>query len=281
MGRIINLFPGGRKKAFTLSYDDGITQDKKLVSIFNKYKLKATFNLNSGIQNENNTWNNKGKTIIRMNIDEIKEVYKGHEIAVHSLSHPHLEDLPKEMIVKEIFEDRKNLEKIFCYPVRGMAYPYGTYNRKVLEVIKTCGIEYSRTVKQHEQFNLPENFLEWHPTCHHTNPKLMEIAKKFLETDFRSMSLLYVWGHSYEFDIDENWELIEEFCKSVSNNTSIWYATNVEIIDYLKALDNLKYSADCEVVYNPTAISLWISVGEKIIEIESGEVIKLNEIITK
>lgn len=275
MSTITNLFPGGRKKALTLSYDDGITQDKRLISIFNKYALKATFNLNSGIQNENNSWVNKGKIIKRVNIDEIKDVYEGHEIAVHSLSHPHLEDLPKEMLITEIFDDRKNLEKIFGYPVRGMAYPYGTYNKKVLDGIRACGIEYSRTVKQHEKFNLPEKFLEWHPTCHHKNPKLMEITKNFLETEFKSMALLYVWGHSYEFDVDENWELIEEFCETVSNNKSIWYATNIEIVDYLRALNNLKYSADCEIVYNPSAISIWISSDEKIIEIKSGETVKI------
>lgn len=275
MSIITNLFPGGRKKALTLSYDDGITQDKRLISIFNKCALKATFNLNSGIQNENNSWINNGKIIKRMNIDEIKDVYEGHEIAVHSLSHPHLEELPKEMLITEIFDDRKNLEKIFGYPVRGMAYPYGAYNEKVLDAIRACGVEYSRTVKQHEKFNLPENFLEWHPTCHHRNPNLKEITKNFLETEFKSIALLYVWGHSYEFDVDENWELIEEFCETVSNNDSIWYATNIEIIDYLKALNNLKYSADCEIVYNPSAISLWISADEKIIEIKSGETVKI------
>lgn len=103
----------------------------------------------------------------------------------------------------------------------------------------------------------------------------MEITKNFLETEFKSMALLYVWGHSYEFDVDENWELIEEFCETVSNNDSIWYATNIEIIDYLKALNNLKYSADCEIVYNPSGISIWISSDEKIIEIKSGETVKI------
>lgn len=275
MNNIKNLFKGGRKKALTLSYDDGITQDKRLVSIFNKYGLKATFNINSGIQSEENYWINEGKKIQRMNIDEIQEVYKGHEVAVHTLTHPQLEQLSKEIIINEIFEDRKNLEKIFGYPVRGMAYPYGTYNEKVIQVMENCGIEYSRTVNQHEDFHLPKRFLEWHPTCHHKNPKLMEITKRFIENDFWGMSLLYVWGHSYEFEVDENWELAEEFCKIASNHDSIWYATNIEIVDYLKALDNLKYSADCEIVNNPSAISLWISVNEKIIEIKSGETVKL------
>jgi peptidoglycan-N-acetylglucosamine deacetylase len=85
------------------------------------------------------------------------------------------------------------------------------------------------------------------------------------------MELLYVWGHSYEFDLNENWDLIEEFSKLVSNNNSIWYATNIEIVDYLKALDSLKYSADCSIVYNPTAISVWICAYGSDIEIKSGE----------
>lgn len=275
MNIIKNLFKGGRQKALTLSYDDGITQDKRLISIFNKYGLKATFNLNSAIQSEESYWFIDGKKIQRINIDEIGEVYKGHEVAVHSLTHPQLEQLSKEMIIKEIFEDRKNLEKIFGYPVRGMAYPYGTYDDKVIQVMESCGIEYSRTVNQHEGCHLPRNFLEWHPTCHHKNPKLMDIAKRFVENAPFGMSLLYVWGHSFEFEVDENWELAEEFCKTVSNHDSIWYATNIEIVDYLKALDNLKYSADCEIVYNPSAISLWISVDEKIVEIKAGETLKL------
>jgi peptidoglycan-N-acetylglucosamine deacetylase len=269
------LFPKGRKKAFTLSYDDGVGQDIRLVEIFNRNDLKATFNINSGIQNENNYWINNGKLIKRMKVSDILEVYKGHEVAVHSLTHPFLEDLPREAIIHEILEDRKQLERWFGYPVRGMAYPYGTYNELVLEVLKTLGIEYSRTVKQHEIFSLPENFLEWHPTCHHINPKLMELGRKFIETDFDNLSLFYVWGHSYEFDVMENWELIEEFSKQISNKNDIWYATNIEIVDYMKALKNLKLSAESNIIYNPSAISLWVGKDGEPIEIKAGEVKKI------
>lgn len=263
MKRITNLWPEGNRKALTLSYDDGVCQDIRLVEIFNKYKLKATFNLNSGIQTENNFWMNKGKLIKRMNIDVIEELYRGHEVAVHSLTHPHLEDMPKELMITEIVEDRKNLERVFGYPVRGMAYPFGTYNDTVIDVLKICGIEYSRTVRQHERFSLPANYLEWHPTCHHKNPKLMELTKAFVENNFGAMSLFYVWGHSYEFDVDENWEVIEEFCQTVGNKKDIWYATNVEIVDYMNALKNLRFSAECTMVYNPSALSVWISVDGK------------------
>lgn len=276
MVKITKLFPGGKRKALTLSYDDGVGQDKRLVEIFNNYGLKATFNINSGIQNESNFWVNNGKEIRRMSMEDAVKFYKGHEVAVHSLTHPHLEDIPRELIITEIFEDRKNLETAFGYPVRGMAYPFGTYNDIVLKELDALGIEYSRTVNQHERFSIPKNFLEWHPTCHHINPKLMNLAKTFVESQAKALSLFYVWGHSYEFDVHENWELIEEFSKFVSFKEDIWYATNIEIVDYLNGLDNLRFSADCSKIYNPTALSMWLDVDGEVIEITSGSTYKVN-----
>ena len=41
-------FPGGRMKAFTMSYDDGVEQDRKLIGIMRKNGVKVTFNLSSG-----------------------------------------------------------------------------------------------------------------------------------------------------------------------------------------------------------------------------------------
>lgn len=275
MSAINNLFPQGLKKAFTLSYDDGVDQDKRLLGMFNQYRLKATFNLNSGLQTEKNSWVSQGKTIKRINADELNELYRGHEVAVHGLTHPWLDNLPRESILNEILEDRKNLERIVGYPVRGMAYPYGTYNERVLEVLRFSGIEYSRTVAQHGTFALPQHYLEWHPTCHHDNPKIMELAQQFIDASFPRMSLFYVWGHSYEFEVKENWEHAEEFCRLIGGKEDIWYATNIEIVDYLKALDQVKYSADCSLAYNPTALSVWVSVDGQPLEIKPGETAKL------
>lgn len=269
------LFPQGKSKAFTLSYDDGVLQDFRLVEIFNKFNLKATFNLNSGIQSEDNFWMANGTAIRRINKSEIHDLYKGHEVAVHSLTHPSLADLPRELIVEEVLKDKENLEELFGYSVRGMAYPYGTYNQTVIEVLRELGIEYSRTVHQHESFELPEEPLEWKTTCHHKNPKLMELADSFVNSDSGDLSLFYVWGHSYEFDLDNNWELIEKFCKQISNRSDIWYATNIEIIDYIKAQRKLEFSDDFTEVTNPSETVLWIGLNDSLVEIKPGERIKL------
>ncbi|GKU23461.1 polysaccharide deacetylase family protein [Clostridium folliculivorans] len=271
MAIIKQLFPRGIKKAFTLSYDDGITQDKRLVNIFNKYNLKATFNLNSGLQNEDGSFVINDLLIKRINENEIVDVYRGHEIAIHGLRHLSLTDITKELVIKEILEDKQNHEKIFGYPVRGMAYPYGVYNKTVFEVLETLGVAYSRTVNNHGKFDLPLNYLEWNPTAHHNVANLMSVAERFIKEEFNSLGIFYLWGHSYEFDLYNNWQVIEELCKYVSNKEDIWYATNIQIIDYLTALNGLKFSKDYTFVYNPSELSVWIEFNGISIEIKAGE----------
>ncbi len=132
------------------------------------------------------------------------------------------------------------------------------------------GIEYARIVGSSKNFSLPDDFWEWESTCHH-NHDLMKLAEEFISLHkTQHLYMMYVWGHSYEFDNDNNWDLIEGFCEYVSNKEDIWYATNIEIVDYLKAFDNLKFSASGNLVYNPNACSVWISVDGKIIEVKGG-----------
>lgn len=237
MERVHKLFPEGRKKVFTLSYDDGIGQDRRLVDILNQYGIKATFNLNSGLMNGKSGWTGlNGLEIKHIDRKEIAELYKGHEVAVHSLNHPFLQKLEEEEIFHELEEDKKNLEALVGYTVSGMAYPYGTYNDTVKAVAKKVGIKYSRTVQQHFSFVFPEDYLEWHATCHHSFPGLMELAAGFANSESRTPELFYVWGHSYEFDEQENWDMFEQFCRYMGNREDIWYATNIQIYDHMHSL---------------------------------------------
>lgn len=260
-----DLFPQGKTKALTMSYDDGQIFDRKLVNIFNKYGIKGTFHLNSGTF---------GREPF-INAEEVAELYKGHEVSVHTVTHPFLDCIPVEEVVKEIIEDRKNLEALVGYPIKGMSYPFGVFNDKIVETLKILGMEYSRTVISHHDFRMPENFFTWPATCHHSD-NLIETGKRFLEYDYKGkLKLMYVWGHSFEFDRENNWDLIEEFCRLMSGKEDIWYATNIEIVRYVKALRSLEFSANGDIVYNPSAISVWINVDDRSVEIKSGETIRL------
>ncbi len=264
----LNRFPGGRHKALTMSYDDGVPQDKRLIELFDKHGIKGSFHLNSGTFGS--TYGNG-----RIAADEIADVYKNHEISIHSLTHPFLETLSDTDLIYEIEQDRKNLEDIAGYPVRGMSYPYGTYSDRVLATLNFLGVQYSRTVNSTGNFSIPEKFLEWGPTCHHKGAT-EELSNRFLnEANWEKPSLYYVWGHSYEFDNDNNWNLIEDFCKLVSGKPEVWYATNIEVFDYVTAMRNLKFSLNRDLVYNPSALSVWISVDNESVEIKPGATVKL------
>ncbi|NIK75267.1 peptidoglycan/xylan/chitin deacetylase (PgdA/CDA1 family) [Paenibacillus castaneae] len=260
MTKILLCFPEGKHKALTMSYDDGTTADKRLVSTFNRYGIKGTFHLNAGLLGTGN----------RLTEKEAVELFAGHEISAHTLTHPTIARCPKEQIVHEVMEDRKQLEQLAGYTVRGMSYPNGSFNQAIKNMLPSLGIEYARVVQTTGGFGMPDDWHEWQATCHH-NDRLIERAQTFIELHkTQYLYLMYVWGHSYEFDNDNNWELIEQFSELVSGQDNIWYATNIEIVDYMNAYSQLKFSAGLTFVYNPTAISVWLSVDGKMVEVKSG-----------
>jgi hypothetical protein len=274
---IFMRFPEGRSKALTLSYDDGVIEDIRLMEILDKHGLKCTFNINSG------RFAPEGTNTRRMTKSQATELYtnSGHEVAVHGTMHPWLETLPTAAVVLDVINDRKLLEEQFGTIVRGMAYPYGTYNDSVVEALRACGIVYSRTVKATEKFDIPTDWLRMPATCHHNNPRLMELAKKFAESAPRRPQLFYLWGHSYEFDDNNNWNVIEEFAEYMGNRDDIWYATNIEIYDYIDAYNKLVFSTDAHTVYNPTAKTIYFASSaaradeDKIYSIAPNETIKI------
>jgi len=224
------MFPNGKLKALTLSYDDGVEQDKRLVEILNCYKIKATFNINSGLQSGANTFQKDDVLVKRMNVRGLPELYKGHEIAVHSLTHPHLENLDRETIMNELEQDILNIERIFGASVHGMAYPFGTFNETVINAVSECKLRYARGVKSTHSFDIPQNLLTYQPTIHHKDPGLMELAQTFISLKPSKPQVFYLWGHSYEFDVDNNWYVIEDFCKLISGKDDIYYAVNAQAL---------------------------------------------------
>ncbi|HWT26404.1 MAG TPA: polysaccharide deacetylase family protein [Mobilitalea sp.] len=259
------LYPNGKTKALTFSYDDGEIHDRRLVEIFNRYGMKATFHLNSG----------KFNTPGYIEESEVLSLYQGHEVACHGVEHKYLGHLPKEQLVKEVWEDRKELERITGRIVNGMSYAFGEYSDSIIDTIECLGIKYSRTVNSTHGFHIPDNFMRWNPTCHHSDD-IVNRADQFLNSpDYMKLPLFYIWGHSFEFGRQNNWEIIEEFCQKVAGKEDIWYVTNIDYRNYVMAVRSLVLNTENSRVYNPSGLPIWLKCNNQTYEIEPGKTVDL------
>jgi len=271
-------FPGGKEKAVTLSYDDGSIYDQTLLDILNRHGMKCTFNLNSSRLNTENA----------LTVQQVHTLLEeGHEVAVHGANHYASGLVRPAEGIRDVLHCREALENTFGRIIRGMAYADSGITRfldgnnyeTVRNYLQQLGIVYSRTLgEDNDRFELPTDWFAWMPTAHHANPKLMEYIDQFLALDLSTFycasqypRLFYLWGHSHEFHCSENWDLLESICTRLGGNNDTWYATNIEIYDYVTAYQSLHWSANSKRVYNPTLFTLWFAIGEKMYTIAPGE----------
>ncbi len=274
-------YPDGKTKAVTLSYDDGVHHDIRLAEICNRYGIKCTFNINTAsIAKENGGH--------KLSAQEIEEYLlgAGHEVAVHGHQHKAPGLCTSVEIIRDVLECRLQLEATFGRMIRGMAYPdSGIRNTTVTPypVIRQClvdlGIAYARTLGgDNDGFALPEDWYAWMPTAHHGNPNALQYAENFVNLDLTKLytsgrwpRLFYLWGHSYEFANNNNWDLLEKLCQTLGGRDDIWYATNMEIYEYVQAYRMLQFSADGTKVYNPTLQKIWFAVEQTVYTVAPGE----------
>lgn len=274
-------FPGGLSKAVTLSYDDGCKDDIRFSETICAHGLKCTFNINSGfIAEKEGDWHLTREQIKKYLIDT------GNEIAVHGKYHRALGKVTPVDGIRDVLECRTELENDFGMIIRGMAYPDSGITRfengaeygNIKCYLTDLGIVYSRTLGgDNDSFALPDDWHAWMPTAHHTNPELFGYIDKFLNEPMppynaaQTPRLFYLWGHSFEFENNKNWDLLDKICSALSNKLDVWYATNIEIYDYVSAYRSLVFSADGSMVYNPTLLDIWFTEDGKPYIIKSGE----------
>lgn len=225
----------GKMKAVTFSYDDGVIQDKRLIKLFDHYGLRCTFNINSGLLGQTDELIREGRSIDHTKVkpEEIADLYRNHEVAVHTLTHPDLTTLNNEEIIRQVEWDRIALSKLCGYAVIGMAYPFAAYNERIERLIRQCtGVKYARTACATNNFDLQSNLYEFNPTSRHHGQfdDLFELAEEFIKLECAEPKIFYIWGHSYELDIHDDWTKMEQFCNLISGRDDIFYGTNTEVL---------------------------------------------------
>ncbi len=263
MKEIVLLYQGYKSKCLTLSYDDGVIQDLKFLKYLRNTNFKATFNLNSGLFSQIKY--RDGIDNSRLDNLDLEKIYKGHEIASHSLYHFHLEDRDFAENDLQIKEDLKNLKKIFNYQIRGFAYPYGKYSLDTVNALKANNIVYARTTKSTYNFDIPHDFLLWNPSIHHNDKRIEELIDEFIKTK-QELALFYIWGHTYEFENQNNWNILENLIAKLDKNDDIAYLTNIEVYDYITAIRKVEIK-DTKII-NKSNINLYLKVDNKFITIK-------------
>lgn len=231
----------GKYKAFTLSFDDGIEQDAKLIELLESYGLKATFNLNTGLAGRTESFVCNGVLLHnrRWTEKEAKEIYKGQEVAAHTLTHRNLTTLSDAEAAREAEEDRQALEAWFSRPVYGMAYPCGGVNNdeRTAEILARCtNVKFARTIDASHSFSLPpkERFLRLPPTVHQAETeRLRRLTEEFLlaEGTPEKPLLFFLWGHAYEYECFSGLE--EELKRTLDKlcaKGDIFFGTNGEVL---------------------------------------------------
>ena len=285
MNYLFMRFPGGKPKAVTLSYDDGVRQDLRLAALADACGMKCTYNINSALVPETPG----GDKITWAQIKELTA--SGHEAAIHGEYHRAPGSFRTLTGLRDALNCRLEMEKNLGMIIRGMAYPNSGVTRftggsdyeTVRRYLRDLGVAYARTLGgDNNGFLLPEDWYSWMPTAHHNNPHVLEWARQFTDLrvqeaygDNRYPRLFYLWGHSYEFDRNGNWDRIEALFEILGGKEDSWYATNIEICDYTNAFRSLLFSADDTRVYNPTALEVCFETEKGICAVRPGETVSL------
>ena len=229
-------FPNGKTKIFNVTYDDGVLQDVRFVALLNKYNLKGTFNLNSGLMEREFEWTHEsGRVIKRLSKEKAVPLYQGHEIACHTLTHPYMHDLSEQEILHELQEDKANLEKLFGREVKGFAVPFDYYSERIENCVRQCGFSYARISQESRSFAPQTDYYNWKATVFHTDPELEQLSRQFIESD-EELAIFQIVGHSYDLDVENMWDRIENVFRMIAAHDDILPMTTIEIVEHLRSL---------------------------------------------
>lgn len=266
---IRKLYPGGRSKAFSISYDDGVLQDIRFVSLLSQYGLKGTFNLNSGLMRSRFTWTHEsGLEVTRLSESEAMKLYNGHEVASHTLTHPYMDSLSRGDILMQLTTDRMNLENLFDRQILGFAVPFLYYSDEIAACARQAGFVYARISETTNDFSVPSDPYHWRGSKFHWDEDLEAFIDKFLQTN-QELALCQLVGHSYDLDVFHLWEKMERIFRKISDSSDIAPMTNLDLVRYTAAMNRLEIREDR--ILNPTALDLWLRAGEEIVVLHPGD----------
>lgn len=220
-------------KYVVLTFDDGTIYDKKFIELLKKYNLPCTFNLNSGL--ENYVWNCDGVDIHRLNLSDNVELYKNFEVASHTFSHPFLTSLTKDQLIYEVQIDVNNLSNIFNKKINSFAIPFDQYNEEIINIIKdNTSVNNIRISNYSDEF-IPTDPYHIYISSRYNDDEFFDRYNRFKNNNLKD-SLFVIAGHSYEFEVYNQWDKIEHILYVLSQDKDI------KVVTMQDAVNNLFYN---------------------------------------
>ena len=242
-------------KYFTVSFDDGLEQDREIIRLMEEYGIKGTFNISSGLFGRKTYIKRTGDIgldakegadpsnprIINHFIlpkDEALALYShpNVEVASHGVHHVNQSKFTLEQAEEEILTDIETLSDMFGYRVRVHAFPYGSYNDNVLTVLKEAGIRCARKalmMKKPRDFSFNPNDLLLTPTCWALDSFTEQLLTDFIVApENEDTQVFYMWGHGYEFDYGTkrgNFKHLENLFRMVAAADDVTFVKNSEL----------------------------------------------------
>ena len=211
-------------KYFVFAIDDGTIYDTKVIEIFNKYKIRATFNLNSGLQDF--VWYKENLPVRRLDLYKYKDIYNNHEVASHSLTHPYLTSLSDEDVYREVKEDVDNIERIFDRKVTSFSFPFDYFDERIISIIKSIGITHIILPEIDDSFRLPCDTFHIKVTSWNIDDALTKFERFIKDKDAEIFIYL---SHSYDYEFDHSYDKLEKLCQQVKSQKDIKIITINEI----------------------------------------------------
>ena len=200
------------RKIFLISFDDGTVWDRRFVELLNQYGMKATFNLNSGL--EDFVWHYEDRFPVRRQVlaDTI-DLYQGHEVASHSLHHHWLNTLTPPQLSREVGDDCAALKQLFGLPEIGFGVPFTACGEREVNIIRKF-VRYIRLSEFSDSFAPPAD--PYHIPIHalYNQPDIRQRIAAFAKSDL-PISLFVMAGHSYELEVLNHWSYMEELLQYI------------------------------------------------------------------
>lgn len=233
-----DVFPNMKNRCVTFSFDVAHEKDMRIVSLLNKYGIKATLYLTDAVK-----------------LQKICELHKDCELSYNFAN----ESCLNKENVRECIKEKKRLAEVcWNYTVKGTSVALRELDVDTKNSMKSCGMRYCRLSHPTMNCKVPDDFMEWNPSCNVKHA--FEICDMFMY-DYRNLPkapLLHVWGKTSDLRSEEDWIKLEQIIGCLANKSAIWYATNTEVYEYISAQRNLLISEDEKSFYNPTNIDVWV-----------------------